>query len=144
MKGLVRRSVFLEFAVYCLLHLDRILNPGEQDLSIWGLGEEIIASRFDPPDPVFLFSQGGHKYDWDQLGFLFFLQEATNSKPVHPWHHDIQEDQVRSFGSGLCECFFPVGGTHRLVAKVFQLLLQDIDIKRFVIDRSRFFARRSP
>ena len=66
----------------------------QQFIPIEGLGDEIVCSGFDAPNPVLMGTKRCKQNDWDQYGFTASFQNAAHRKTVYLRHHHIQKDEV--------------------------------------------------
>src|SRR5438045_6060299 len=62
------------------------------------------------------------------------LHALEHTKTVDAGHHDVEEDEIESFRLQPLQCVSAVHGTHAPVPEQLELLLEQIEIKRLIID----------
>ena len=62
------------------------------------------------------------------------LHALEHTKTVDAGHHDVEEDEIKSFGLQPFQRVSAVHGTHAPVPEQLELLLEQIEIKRLVIN----------
>ena len=62
------------------------------------------------------------------------LQPPAGLVAVDPGHHDVEQDQVRLAVRRHRERLLAVGGRKRAVAGATELLLEQVDVQRLVVD----------
>src|SRR5262245_5294678 len=73
-----------------------------------------------------------------------FSQAPEDFETVHLGHHVIEEDEVRQEGGNCFQCLGPVVVALDGIILVLEILLQQIEIERFVIDNENFVWHVSP
>src|SRR5204863_8765506 len=68
------------------------------------------------------------------LPFRMRLPALEHTKTINAGHHDIEEDQIERLMLQRFQCVSAVHGTHAPVPEQLELLLEQIEIKRLIID----------
>src|SRR5207237_9600514 len=62
------------------------------------------------------------------------LHALEHTKTINAGHHDVEEDEIKSFRLQPFQCVSAVHGTHAPVPEQLELLLKQIEVKRLGID----------
>ena len=69
-------------------------NPREQHHVIDGFGQKFISPGLEPGNPIRSTVQRRHQHYRNVPGLGVVLQPSAHLEPVHPRHHDVQQDNV--------------------------------------------------
>ena len=136
--GGLEQAAMAQFAfVQCQLRLAQRqvrAHARHQLLNLEGLADAIDAAGGKRRNPAVDVGQGRHEDDRDIAIVVAVLQAAAGLEAVDIGHHDVEQDQVRTGKSDPVERLEPAKRHQDLVAVVFEMVDQDAEIGRVVVD----------
>ena len=137
----LQRSVpILDFGGKCLDRVVQAFDPehrayaGGQCGVVDRFGQVLVAAGLEPRDHVLRVRHRGHHNDRRERERGIGTQAPTHLEAVELGHHDVEQDQIRSMLPGGCQPFLAIGRGEDLVAFRDQSSLQDLDVRRVVVD----------
>ena len=109
-------------------------HPRHQLEGVERFNHVIVRPRVQATDLVFLGGLRREQNHGNPLVLLILAQPSEDFQPVHVRHHIIEKDHIWQEGRHFFQRLRPVGGALDHIALVLELLLQQIEIERLVID----------
>jgi hypothetical protein len=128
--GLAARAPFVEQP----LEPDQTAHPGHQRLVLDRFGQEVIGPRLQSPQSLGGFAERGDHYHGNVQRRRVILQPAATLEPVHPRHHDVEQDEIRLPLMRHAERLEPILGTGDLKVLGRKLGFQQAGVGRHIVD----------
>lgn len=112
---------------------DEGADSGDEFEPVDGFGEEIIGAEFDGSFNVGDLVERGDNDDGYVLGGGIGLEFAADLEPGHAGHHDIEEDEVRSFGGDGVEGLDAIAGLADVGTEIVEVGREQFEVLLVVV-----------
>ncbi len=116
------------------LQAHQAAHSRQQRLELDRLGQEVVRSRFEPVHAFGRLAKRGNHHDWDMERGGIVLQPAAGLVPVHPRHHDVQQNEIGLPRTGKLQGLVPVRSGGDLVIFGRQLGLEEAGVGRHIVN----------
>ena len=115
------------------LETEQVPHAHAELRAVDGLAEKVLGSGAEPPDLGVAVVQGGDDHDENVLGDRVALDPDRHLVPVHPGHHDVEQDEVGRLLRHDLERLFAARREHDTEALVREHDLEQLPVVRLVV-----------